>query len=367
MNTRHCHWHWPAMGRASWSTRIGMQHVDVWRTFSPACTMRAAILSPLLHAPAAPQKANRSCCLQLKFWAFLSGTAASAPAGRRQVHIPPVVHQTLPADPTRPRTIVVGDVHGCCDELKELLAKCNYSPASDRVVLVGDLVNKGPLSVETVRFARTAGLHAVRGNHDDVALFARERRDRARREAGDLAQTEPKYAWTDGLDEGDLAYLRGLPFTLALEEADGSAPSLVVHAGVVPGLPLAQQSPEFMYTMRNLMKTDPSGPTWEPSASANEGVAWAKEWTPERCPAGEPRWSHVYFGHDAKRGLQLEAHATGLDTGACYGGELTAVLLPERRLVSVAARRMYSEPKGPMSGPRVGDVDVTMKAPGMSG
>ena len=106
-----------------------------------------------------------------------SGGTADVPAravsvGARRVHLPAVVHATLAADAARPRTIVVGDVHGCIDELRDLLRACVYSKSTDRVVLVGDLVNKGPSSVECVRLAREEGFLATRGNHDDSALFA---------------------------------------------------------------------------------------------------------------------------------------------------------------------------------------------------
>jgi bis(5'-nucleosyl)-tetraphosphatase (symmetrical) len=61
--------------------------------------------------------------------------------------------------------LVIGDVHGCLDELRALLAKANYSREKDSVVLVGDLVNKGPKSAETVRFAREQGFFSVRGTY----------------------------------------------------------------------------------------------------------------------------------------------------------------------------------------------------------
>ena len=65
----------------------------------------------------------------------------------------------------QPRVIAIGDVHGCIDELKALLRKCDYHPG-DIVIFLGDLVCKGPDSLSVVQMAREIGAIGVRGNHD---------------------------------------------------------------------------------------------------------------------------------------------------------------------------------------------------------
>ena len=64
-----------------------------------------------------------------------------------------------------PRVIAIGDVHGCIDELQDLLRLCDYRPG-DQVIFLGDLVSKGPDSISVVQMAREIGAIAVRGNHD---------------------------------------------------------------------------------------------------------------------------------------------------------------------------------------------------------
>lgn len=95
------------------------------------------------------------------------------------------------------RIIFVGDVHGCFDELQELLEIAQRDPARDTVVLLGDMVRKGPKSVEVVRWARENGALAVRGNHDDAALAMSLRRGKYSEARGD--------GWAKGLSDDDLA------------------------------------------------------------------------------------------------------------------------------------------------------------------
>jgi hypothetical protein len=91
-------------------------------------------------------------------------------------------------------------------------------------------------------------------------------------------------------------------------------------------VPLAEQKREHLLNLRSI---DDDG---HPSKRI-EGRPWGSVW---RGP------EHVVFGHDAVRGLQRHPHATGLDTGCVYGRELTALILPERKLVHFAARRAYA-------------------------
>ncbi len=221
------------------------------------------------------------------------------------------------------RTIVIGDVHGCLDELDALLAACDLSPR-DAVVHVGDLVAKGPDSKGVVRRMRELGARGVRGNHEEHVLRildAKARKEKLARFSEDHANV------ARALSDGDVEYIRALPYYLELHEEQ----ILIVHAGLVPGLPLRAQSPETMTTLRSFL------PDGTPSKRLTAGIPWASRW---------PGPYHVLFGHDAVRGLQRHAHATGLDTGCVYGNRLTAMVLPERELVSIGANETWRAARG---------------------
>src|SRR3954470_11291404 len=81
-------------------------------------------------------------------------------------------------------TYAVGDVQGCFDELKQLLGKIGFEEKRDRLWLVGDLVNRGPKSLEVMRFVRALGERAVTvlGNHDLHLITQYEGFERARKD-----------------------------------------------------------------------------------------------------------------------------------------------------------------------------------------
>lgn len=221
------------------------------------------------------------------------------------------------------RTIVIGDVHGCRAELEDLLQLCRAG-ASDRIVLVGDLVAKGPDSRGVVALARERGFQAVLGNHDAKVLSLRPDVLPAGRRDPPKSQMAPGHhqAVAAELDTEDWAYLEALPLFLPLPDLG----TIVVHGGLVPGVPLDAQPRKFLLNLRSIT------PDGEPSKRVDDGAPWAGVW---------PGPEHVVFGHDAVRGLQQHRFATGLDTGCVYGRALTALVLPERRLLSVPARAAY--------------------------
>jgi len=216
------------------------------------------------------------------------------------------------------RTIIVGDVHGCVDELRLLLRKCGHS-SSDRVILAGDLVAKGPDSQGVVQFARENALLGVLGNHDAYAL--------AHRQDANKRSHQGRRSYIATLLPDDWDYLEALPLHLRLGPAKpGDPETLVVHAGLVPGLPVEEQKREHLLSLRSIADTG------EPTSRLLVHFPWAAQWKgPER----------VVFGHDAVRGLQQWPLALGIDTGCVYGRQLTAFVLPEGELIQIAALRRY--------------------------
>lgn len=233
----------------------------------------------------------------------------------------------------RGRTIIVGDVHGCREELEALLEAARFGPG-DQLVSVGDLVVRGPDPGGVLGLMRELGGLAVRGNHEDRLLRRRAARSPAPSGAAGMTQKTAL-----ALDREDFSWLAQLPYFLCLPDHRVA----VVHAGVLPGIALHRQSPRVLMNIRSL------GPHGEPIEERGR-PGWAI-----RYPApGEPDGPHIVFGHHALGEPQIHLRATGLDTGCVYGGRLTAMVLdageppppPSRRqgcLVSVPARRRWAD------------------------
>ncbi|KAJ1624224.1 Metallo-dependent phosphatase-like protein [Pavlovales sp. CCMP2436] len=118
------------------------------------------------RAPAVAVLGLWAGCLLWTGW-LLARSGLSSPLA---ANIPPELHAALPDMPGRQRVVIIGDVHGCIDELNRILVKVKYRPASDQIILLGDLVDKGPSVAALVRWAREHKISAVRGNHDEALL-----------------------------------------------------------------------------------------------------------------------------------------------------------------------------------------------------
>ena len=222
-------------------------------------------------------------------------------------------------------TAIVGDVHGCAAELEELLEHVHFTPGRDRLVLVGDLVVRGPDSHGVLALALEVGASAVRGNHEHKLIEWRKSSKPLPAEHAQLALD---------LSEREWHMLEAMPLWMDLPDHG----LRVVHGGVLPNAAPEFTPPEALLKMRT---TDARG-RW--SAEPDAGPLWGSRY------AGPP---HVVFGHNARAEPQLHSWATGLDTGCVYGGRLTAAVLAEGEMMprgqhvrsvlrSVPARRRYS-------------------------
>lgn len=211
------------------------------------------------------------------------------------------------------RTIVVGDIHGCYDELMELLEKAELTD-DDRVVSVGDLITKGPKSREVLElFMTDHRFTTVIGNHD-LAL--------RRKWNGEDIELKPAQKETHkelkGEKDAYASFFNRLPFTIDL------GTHLVVHAGLRPNVELYSQTTGDLTRLRTL-----GG-----DRESDEGTPWYHVYYGEKT---------VLFGHwpapEPRRGKK----AIGLDTGCVYGHTLTAYIIETDEFVQVEAQRSYDE------------------------
>lgn len=254
-------------------------------------------------------------------------------------------------------TYLIGDVQGCFLTLKSLLATINFDKDRDRIIFLGDLINRGPRSLETLRFvkAHEKSMDMVLGNHEIFAISIA---------LG--AIKDPKPHTLEELfkapDSPELIdWLRNKPLLLRL----GS--NILVHAGILPAVPIneaeknaaelslvikSEKAPKFLkryYKDTPKMLVD----NLRPKAMLRLTLAYLTlirlckdAYTMDnynggldKAPPGHHAWfalradpEDLYFGHWAALGLSLHKNYQCLDSGCVWGEQLTALRLEDKRL-----------------------------------
>ncbi|KAI9684787.1 MAG: hypothetical protein M1829_000162 [Trizodia sp. TS-e1964] len=237
------------------------------------------------------------------------------------------------------RLLLVGDVHGCRNELIALLDKISFSPQYDHLVLTGDMISKGPDSPGVVDFARSVNASCVRGNHEDRVLLARQNLHSNRLSTPSLDEI-PSSSNDDDLEgetfsrrgrrdrklakqltQEQIDWLKACPVILRVGDIEGMGHVVVVHAGLVPGVDFENQDPFDVMNMRTIeLKTHAPSPS-------RQGTHWADYWNHYQSRLPREERSVVVYGHDSRRGLTLKKYSKGIDTGCVRRGKLSALVI----------------------------------------
>ncbi|MEO0467026.1 MAG: metallophosphoesterase [Pseudomonadota bacterium] len=261
--------------------------------------------------------------------------------------------------PTTMTIAIIGDVHGCLEPLQALVEKLSLG-ASDQLIFVGDIVDKGPQPAETVRYIRSLHetapfkISIVEGNHEDKhRRYHRNKLARPLTAAG-MAATSSELRDLDGaLSRSDRAFLSSAVPFLRIPEWN----VLVVHGGI-PGDMSAFPSEEeaagltgkkrssFLKILRTRYLSRATGKFLAYGTEMPGDPFWAETY--------DGRFGHVVFGHQPFPGAPgCFSHATGVDTGAVHGFTLTALVLAAERAprfesVPGIEAKPFKEGRGPV-------------------
>lgn len=235
---------------------------------------------------------------------------------------------------------LIGDIQGCVRPLERLLREIRYDAARDELWSLGDLVNRGSESLETLRLWRDVGGRAILGNHDVYALLAF---------SGRVARkgTDTLDALFDAADALSLMQaMRRSPVLVHLPPTgDGVRDVWIVHGGLHPAwsdlrrvasrINAAEHDDDWLESREVKLAT-----TLRCCTAAGKRSRFTGH--PLNCPAPYEPWDAFYtgaslvvHGHWARRGFYRNERTMGLDSGCVYGGPLTAWNQEEDRVVQV--------------------------------
>lgn len=237
------------------------------------------------------------------------------------------------------RHIVVGDIHGCIDEFRELLNQINFDPDEDYGISLGDIVDRGPDPASCLALAKDNGFVLIAANHEDRLLRwqAKELLVATKQlKRNDVKLRSVHKRSLENISCHERApelwdYMRSAP--LVYQITIGTTVYHCVHGGYHPGM--GPETPRnWMIRMRDI-DSKRLAPVKSKKGYKTSGKFWADLWKgPQK----------VVFGHNVFEDAKFFPYAIGIDTGCCFGGKLTALIVHSNGCVettSVNSRRNY--------------------------
>ena len=253
------------------------------------------------------------------------------------------------------RLVFVGDVHGCREELEHLLKKVKFDKKHDHLVLTGDMIAKGPDSPGVISLVEKLGASCVRGNWEDKVLLSiaeseaphldilpgpDEASDRKEDFLDEASHSHGDYKLrklAKSFSKHQIAYLQQCPVILRVGNVPNLGEFAAVHAGLVPDISLEDQDPFHVMNMRTIdLKT-------RIPSSKHAGTPWEKFWNHQQKKKHSHERMSVVYGHNRKRGLNLQEFTFGLDSGCVSGDKLTALVVDHKGTTEIVQVKCHSE------------------------
>jgi len=245
------------------------------------------------------------------------------------------------------RTFVIGDVHGCIDELSELVGLLNLT-STDRLIFIGDLIDRGPNSVEVVRqvtrWSKELEVKLILGNHEEKFLRYLKHVQEGSGNEKKMMGIEEFPALHHALNDSEIEFLHQSYFSLHLPEYN----VMLVHGGLWGNMYFPMPK-SFTYDsvhskfgkdlilLTKVRYLNSFGKFVSLGSEKAQDQFWAEKY--------DGAYGHVYFGHQpyVQSSPKQFPFATGIDTGCVYGGWLSAVQISSAgaTYTSVPAKTKY--------------------------
>jgi bis(5'-nucleosyl)-tetraphosphatase (symmetrical) len=208
------------------------------------------------------------------------------------------------------RVIIYGDIHGCLQEFEKLRKKLHLQK-DDIEISVGDFLNKGPYSLNTLRYLNYHHIQSVMGNNEAKIIKLYHKYQKLGKDYLKTLRESDKRTLLE-LEEKDIKYLESLPYYIKIQNLT------IVHGGIVNGMKLSDKMSEKEKKLLTQLRFFNAAHEPIPYEDfENRKVFWSQEYDGSE--------GFVIFGHHPFEKVKIDKHAIGIDTGCVYGGKLTAI------------------------------------------